>query len=415
MKELELFYDFSCPFAYLASTQVRALAARTGATLVYKPFLLGGVFRALGAEPMAAMSPNRARMNGLDMQRFAEHWRVPFSMPPGHPNRTVLALRAALASDDLGRASHALFEAYWARGEDLSDPSTVARALDGAGFDGAELVRRADEKRDELRARTDEAVARGVFGAPSFFVDGELIFGQDRLHRVERALGGTPPAREARAPRPGASLDFWFDFSSPFAYLASTAVEALSLRTGAELVFRPFLLGALFKNIGTPDVPLFSFPEAKRRWFERDMRTAAEELGVELRFPSRFPLRTVLPLRLVLWAGPERAAALTRAIYRAAWVEDRDIQDGAVLAGLCRELGFDPALVEGANSDAARGALRQSTERAEALGLCGAPSFVVGEQVFWGQDRLDFVERALTLPGPGPILRAPREKTDGNS
>lgn len=393
-RRLEFFYDFSCPFAYLASTQVRALAERTGAELVYQPFLLGGVFKLLGAEPMASMAPARARMNALDMFRWAEHWKVPLSMPPGHPNRTVLALRAALASDDLPRASHALFAAYWAEAQDLSDPAVVERTLSAAGFDGAALCARADERRAELFARTEEAARRGVFGAPAFFVEGEHYWGQDRLDRVERALGGTPPAPPPRPPRPGARLDFWYDFSSPFAYLAATEIERLAARTGAELRFRPFLLGALFKAIGTPDVPLLSFPEAKRRYYQLDLQRAAAERGVALRFPSRFPIRSVTPLRLALVSGPD-IGRLSRALFHAAWVDDRDIESPAVLAEICRELGLDAGLVEQASSPAAKQALRDSTDEAVALGLCGAPSCVVDGQIYWGQDRLAFVEAAL--------------------
>jgi 2-hydroxychromene-2-carboxylate isomerase len=396
-KTLEFHYDFSCPYAYLASTQVGALAERVGAALHYRPFLLGGIYKHLGADPMASMSPARARLNGLDMHRWAEHWQVPFSMPPGHPNRTVLALRAALSSDDLPRASHALFDAYWARGLDLSDPDVVGRALSSVGFDGPALVAAAPSQRDELFRRTAEAAARGVFGAPAFFVNGELYWGQDRMDQVERALGGTPPRPTAARRRAGASLDFFYDFSSPFAFLASRSVEGLCERTGAELRYRPFLLGALFRAIGTPDVPLHSFPDAKRRYYELDLARAAAERSVKLAFPSRFPIRTVLPLRLALASGPE-IARVTRALFDAAWVHDRDIESEAVLRELCAALGLSPELVAAAGSEPVKRALRESTDEAVALGLCGAPSFVVDGQVYWGQDRLDFVERALGAP-----------------
>jgi 2-hydroxychromene-2-carboxylate isomerase len=202
---LEYHYDFSCPYAYLASTQVRALASRTGASLDYRPFLLGGVFRAVGypGMPLDESSPHRIRMNDLDMRRWAEHWGVPLVRPPTHPNRTVLALRATLASTDVPAATHALFSAYWARGEDVSSPDVVRAALDGAGLDGAALVARAEDPaiKDELRRRTDEAVARGVFGAPTFFVGSELYWGQDRMHLVERELRRvSQPAGKASTP-----------------------------------------------------------------------------------------------------------------------------------------------------------------------------------------------------------------------
>jgi 2-hydroxychromene-2-carboxylate isomerase len=110
MKHVEFYFDYSCPYAYLASTQIRALAEQAGARLEYKPFLLGGVFRTLGgaAPNLATMPGARVRQNAIDMQRWAAHWRVPLNMPPTHPNRTVTALRATLASDDMSRAMPAL-------------------------------------------------------------------------------------------------------------------------------------------------------------------------------------------------------------------------------------------------------------------------------------------------------------------
>ena len=391
MKQLEFHYDFSCPYAYLASTQVRALAERAGAELLYKPFLLGGVFKALENPGMSAMSPARARLNGLDMQRWAEHWDVPFCMPPGHPNRTVLALRAALASADLPRASHALFEAYWAEGRDVSDPDVVAGALGRAGFDGRALVQRANDEaiKQELFARTDEAVQRGVFGAPTFFVAGERLWGQDRLDFVARALGLPDPEADARPPSVE-SFQFWFDFSSPFAYLASTQVESL----GARVLWRPFLLGGLFRAIGTADVPIATFSPPKASFQREDMDRFARHYGVPFRFPSQFPIRSVLPLRMVLASDCD--PHLIHVLFRASWAEDRDIADRTVLAAICREHGMNEELVERAESDPAlKQRLRDATDEAARIGLCGAPSFVVDGLLFWGQDRLGFVKEAL--------------------
>src|SRR5262245_7362410 len=98
MKRVDFYYDFSCPYAYLGHTQIEALCDRGGAELVWKPFLLGGVFKAIGAPDMPAMPPAKLRLNALDMTRWADHWGVALRMPATHPNRTVLALRAALAS-----------------------------------------------------------------------------------------------------------------------------------------------------------------------------------------------------------------------------------------------------------------------------------------------------------------------------
>jgi 2-hydroxychromene-2-carboxylate isomerase len=204
VKRIAFYYDVVCPYAYLASTQIDALAARAGAVLEYRPFLLGGVFKAIGAPqvPMSAMNIAKARHNRLDMDRWAARFRVPLVMPETHPNRTVDALRAILASGDIPLATRALFHAYWVDALDLSEPGVVASALDRAGLGGDEAVRRAGEARikDELRERTDQAVNEGIFGAPSFVVlthVKQLFWGQDRLEHVEKALSGwAPPVGE---------------------------------------------------------------------------------------------------------------------------------------------------------------------------------------------------------------------------
>lgn len=192
------------------------------------------------------------------------------------------------------------------------------------------------------------------------------------------------------------ALHFFFDFSSPFAYLASTQIEALAQRTGAELIYRPFLLGGLFKEIGTPDVPIFSMPAAKRRHALADMARWADHYGVPLRFPSRFPMNTVKPLRMVLELPEGQRAALIHPIFRAYWAEDRDISDEATLTSIATAAGLDGSvLVASTKSDAAKARLKEATEEAVRAGLCGAPSFLVEGELFWGQDRLMLVEKAL--------------------
>jgi 2-hydroxychromene-2-carboxylate isomerase len=200
VKRVDFFYDFSCPYAYLAHTQIEAVCERAGAELVWRPMLLGGVFQAVGTVqvPFAAMTASKARHNAFDMFRWADHFDVPLTLPPTHPNRTVLALRATLAAGaEIPRASKALFAAYWVLGRDVAQPDVVREALDRAGLDGAALIAGAEDPaiKAALRVRTDEAVAHGVFGAPAFVVTapgvaGDLFWGQDRLDFVEKSLGG---------------------------------------------------------------------------------------------------------------------------------------------------------------------------------------------------------------------------------
>lgn len=192
-------------------------------------------------------------------------------------------------------------------------------------------------------------------------------------------------------------LLFHFDFSSPFAFLASLRVEEIAARSGAALVYKPFLLGGLFRAIGTADVPLFEMPEAKRRHAVADMHRWAASLGAALKFPSRFPMNTTKPLRLVLALPEEQRAAFVNAVFRAYWTDDRDISDGTVLAEIASSLGLDGgSLVAKAEEPAAKNALRKATDEAVAVGVFGAPSFSVGDLLFWGQDRLALVEKALT-------------------
>ena len=209
---------------------------------------------------------------------------------------------------------------------------------------------------------------------------------------------------------PAPIIDAWIDYSSPFAYLGSTQIERLAREAGATVRFRPFLLGGLFRAIGTPLVPIAAMPDAKRRLVLLDLERWADVWGVPFRFATRFPLRTVDALRLTLLAPEDRRAPLVHALMRATWAEDRDPADPSVLSAGCAEAGVDPALAH--RTAEAKAALTVATEEAAGLGICGAPTFVVDGQLFWGQDRLDHVARAVrgwrveprhaTLPGRGP-------------
>lgn len=406
MKRIDFFFDLSCPYAYLAHTQIERVAAQAGAELAWRPMLLGGVFRAIGAPDVPRMVAPKVENNLKDMRRWAEHWGAPLVMPATHPNRTVTALRCILSTEsheELVRASKALFSAYWARGEDVSSREVVASALAGAGLDAEQLLARAEEQRakDKLRDETDAALRAGAFGAPSFFLtkdDGsqELIWGQDRFPLVLHALGAPqePPIEASGAP--DQTLEFYFDFSSPYAYLASTQVQALAKKHRAKLVYKPILLGALFKDIGTPQVPMMEMPEPKRAHAGRDLYRWAALYGAPFHFPSRFPMNTVKALRMVLEVEEAKRPSLVDAIYRAYWVEDRDINDDRELETIASALGHDGAsLVRGTQDAAIKDALRRSTDAARDRGLCGLPSFDVRGHLFWGQDRMIFVERVL--------------------
>lgn len=416
---LELWFDFSCPYAYLASRQ----ASRLGIEIDWRPMLLGGVFRGIGAGdgPMATLSPQKATHNLQDMFRWAERFGVPFAMPPAHPMRTVRALRILLGlpHSRWPAAIAGIYTAYWERGEDITRDDVIAAALGDAGLDAGEIAAAqaiADEPaiKDELRRRTDEAIALGVFGAPAWVLRRPhgplLLWGQDRLAWIEAVLagwdpdagpppGGPRPLSTLAPAAPGATLDVYFDIASPFAYLGLTQLPALARATGVVPRLVPILLGALFRDLGQADVPWFVMPAAKQRYVGLEMTRWARWWGVPFEQPTRFPQRTVTAQRLCVLAaerGFDDGVRLAIALGRAMWAEQQDVADPATLRALLEREGFPAAWVERTAEPAIKAALVATTASAKAAGVFGVPTFVVnGAHLFWGQDRLDLVARAL--------------------
>ncbi len=190
MATLEFFYDFVSPYSYLASTRVEAEVTRVGGKLRFRPFLLGGVFNATGNKAPIE-NPAKGRHLATDLGRWAKRLGVPFAWPAQFPLLTVLPLRAAFAAEKAGVLvpyTHAVFRAYWAEGRDISSPAVVQEVATKAGLDGAALVAEAPGFKDALKAQTQEAVDRGSFGAPTFFVGEEMFIGNDRLDFAIEAL-----------------------------------------------------------------------------------------------------------------------------------------------------------------------------------------------------------------------------------
>jgi 2-hydroxychromene-2-carboxylate isomerase len=190
------------------------------------------------------------------------------------------------------------------------------------------------------------------------------------------------------------TLEIYWDFSSPFAYLGSTQAEALAKRRGAELVWRPMLLGGVFRAIGQVDVPLFTWSDAKKKYYYDDMHRWAAYWGVPFKFPSNFPTNSLKAMRVYLALPEERRADFRTRTFHAYWAEDRNIGDDAVLREL---VGADgEAMLARTQDPAVKKALVDATEHAVKVGVFGAPTWVVdGKELFWGQDRIPLVEREL--------------------
>jgi 2-hydroxychromene-2-carboxylate isomerase len=193
-KLVEYYFDFGSPAAYLASTQLTALATQTGAAVVWRPMLLGGVFVATGNSSPANV-PSKGKYIFQDFDRFARRYGVALKRNPYFPINTLTLMRIAVGlqlRDDSRFMDYcgAMYRAIWVEAQNMNDPKVAANALSAAGFDAAALLALASEQvvKDKLKALTEAAVARGIFGAPTFFVDEQMFWGQDRLDFVREAL-----------------------------------------------------------------------------------------------------------------------------------------------------------------------------------------------------------------------------------
>ena len=190
-------------------------------------------------------------------------------------------------------------------------------------------------------------------------------------------------------------LDFWYDFHSPFAYLAATRIGAIAERHGIALRWRPLHLPRLIAAIGGRR-PLEE-NAAFLAWYKQDLQDQAADCGVVIRYHPDFPLKPARALRAAIRAGElGAAAAFSLAAYRAYWTEGRDISDLAVLGALASGCGLDPREIEqAAISDRYRDLLEQNTAEAIAAGVFGVPTAIWQNKLYFGNDRLDRLERSL--------------------
>ena len=194
MKQVEFFFDVGSPYSYLAYDQLPKIAQATGAEIIWRPMLLGGVFQATGNSSPATI-PAKGHYSNIDLERWAKSFGVPIQQNPHFPINTLQLMRGAVGMQlrseaEFHRYLAAIFSAMFEHPRNLGDLKELAAVLEAAGISPAlmmELVQD-DHVKQTLRKTTEEAVARGVFGAPTFFVGNDMFWGQDRLHFVEQAL-----------------------------------------------------------------------------------------------------------------------------------------------------------------------------------------------------------------------------------
>ena len=191
MATIEFFYDYASPFSYLADMRMPEVLERTGASLIYRPAILGVLIVESKNTPPPSI-PAKIAYYGQDTRRWAKRLNVPMATNPFFPVRSVTLMRAALIVQDLGgfeRFHRAMWEGMWIHGLNLGDNAVLIATLNSAGLDGQTIVdgTQNDNVKARLKANCDEALARGAFGLPTFFVGDEMFFGNDRVDFVEEA------------------------------------------------------------------------------------------------------------------------------------------------------------------------------------------------------------------------------------
>jgi 2-hydroxychromene-2-carboxylate isomerase len=471
-------YDISCPFAYIASTRVKVLADRTNAKLVYRPVLLGAIYRATAAPQGAAGSasdqfnPTKKAVTAQSMQRTLKRYKIKYSPPPEHPRKSVNALRLLYCVPDGHERrilTDRLFAAYWANREDITNTEVLLKIAKETGISSASSLTKKSfasaEARKELETATAEAVERGAFGVPGFWIpearsidvsgevkEGRFYWGQDRMHLVEATLlslgndghvSGIAtfmprciPYDQSQLSRK-VKLEFWYDFSSPWAFLGYTQLPRLQRVFGAnlEIVMKPFLLGILFREIGAPNMPMLAVSPAKAAWSRQDhkdwvlywnaVNTSQGNKDKEIAFQwaDVFPIRTPTVLRVAI-VEP----ATVPLLYSACWELNANVSDESILIDLLDKAGYRGAeLVARANAPAIKNKLRENTAAAKAAGICGVPTYRVIHQdrngqwlprggLVWGQDETNVVEDLIAGwdPERSSQLAEPRKMESGS-
>lgn len=184
-------------------------------------------------------------------------------------------------------------------------------------------------------------------------------------------------------------IQFWFDFASTYSYLSAMRIEQLASSKGVEVSWQPFLLGPIFSEQGWNNSPFNIYP-AKGRYMWRDMERLCAERGLPLTRPQTFPANSLTAARLALAIhAPQQRAAFGRAVFSAQFGAGRDISESSVLIDCLADAGLSPELTERTDDADIKAALFDQVSQAKSLDIFGAPSFVVGNELFWGDDRLD--------------------------
>ena len=192
VKNIDFYFDFGSPTAYLAFTQLQLIEKRNGANLVFHPILLGGIFKATGNSPPAAI-PAKGKYMMRDLQRYAEKYQVPYERNPFFPINTLSLMRGAVSyqnNGDFERYVNVIFHNMWVEPKNLNDEDVLKKMLIENNFEYNDFLKRTSDQKtkDQLISNTEKVVQKGAFGAPTIFIGEEMFFGQDRMDFIEQYI-----------------------------------------------------------------------------------------------------------------------------------------------------------------------------------------------------------------------------------
>ena len=186
------------------------------------------------------------------------------------------------------------------------------------------------------------------------------------------------------------TLEFWYEFASTYSYLSAIRIEELAEKNQIMIVWKPFLLGPIFKEQGWKDSPFNIYP-VKGRYMWKDMARRTQKRGVPFKKPTVFPRNGLLAARIAFWGSKEKwCPAFTKKVFQSNFAEDQEIGEVETLTAILKSLRLDAEdIINQAQSKENKNLLKRQTQRAQQLGIFGAPSFIVGNELFWGDDRLE--------------------------
>jgi len=378
------YYDIICPYAYLAFTRLNRQNLFDKIKL--KPILLGGLFKLMNQDtnPNKNLSKIKSEYMREDIKRQASLWDINLNFHELHPVSSLKAMRLIHACDESLRVklSEKLYNYYWQDNININEDNFINNLAQEYSCKNLE------ESKKLLLHATEEAFSKHIFGVPTFEINNRTYFGSDRLDLISRDIG-LKLEDISWDSCVNKTIDFYFDFTSPYSYLAY--IELLEAqKAGVKINFKPILLGALLKERGIEGVPMFGAHAYKAAYYLQDMFDWAQARKANFIFNTSFPLRTVMALRIALIESQA-----IKAFFEAAWVNNLDIGQEEIILSVLEKAGLEPNLLKRANENNIKEQLKALTQEALSKNIFGVPSFMVNNKLVFGQDRFMWLKHEL--------------------